>query len=95
MLTKTQINKIKRAMNSGTGVDIRFSKSGIRKAVQHGGNLWSSLISLGTKALPYAIKGVSKAVAALASGAMQALGSVGMDKIFGKGQTGGFLDTTR
>ena len=48
-------------------------------------------ISLGTKLLPYATKAVSKAVPALATGALSALGSLGINKIFGKGQTGGFL----
>ena len=91
MLTRTQINKIKKAMSQGTGVDVKISKSQIRKAVQHGGSLWSSLISLGTKALLYAIKGISKVAPALGSGALSALGSLGIDKIFGKGQTGGFL----
>ena len=35
--------------------------------------------------MPYAVKGLSKAVAALATGAVSALGSLGIDKIFGKG----------
>ena len=48
--------------------------------------------TLGTKALPYATKAVSKLAPALATGAAQALGSLGIDKIFGNGvQTGGFL----
>ena len=46
MLTKTQINKIKRAMENGTGADIKISKSQIRKAVEHGGLLFSSLMKL-------------------------------------------------
>ena len=85
MLTKTQINKINEAMNSGSGVDIKISKTQIRKAVQKGGSLWSTLLSLGAKALPYATKAASKAVPALATGALSALGSLGIDKIFGKG----------
>ena len=76
-------------MTNESGVDIKISKSGIRKAVQEGGSLWSSLFSLGTKLLPYATKAVSKAVPA--TGALSALGSLGINKIFGKGQTGGFL----
>ena len=35
--------------------------------------------------MPYAVKGLSKAVPALATGAVSALGSLGIDKIFGKG----------
>ena len=36
-------------------------------------------------------KAASKALPALATGAVSALGSLGVDKIFGKGQRGGFL----
>ena len=91
MLTKTQLKRIKKAMSNGTGVDLKISKTQIIHLVQEGGSLWSSLFSLGTKALPYATKAITKAVPALATGAVQALGSLGIDKIFGKGQTGGFL----
>ena len=52
---------------------------------REGGNLFTSLASLGAKVLPYAMKGVSKAAPALATGAVTALGSLGIDKIFGKG----------
>jgi len=33
MLTKTQINKIKKAVQNNTGVDIKISKTQIRKSV--------------------------------------------------------------
>ena len=46
---------------------------------------------MGVKALPYATKAASKALPALATGVVSALGSLGIDKIFGKGQSGGFL----
>ena len=85
MLTKTQINKIKKAINSETGEDIKLSKTQIRKATQKGGILWSTLFSLGAKALSYATKAVSKVAPYLATGALSALGSLGIDKIFGKG----------
>ena len=91
MLTKTQLKHIQKAMNNNTGVDLKISKTQISHVVQEGGSLWSSLFSLGTKALPYATKAVSKVAPALATGALQALGSLGIDKIFGNGQTGGFL----
>ena len=35
--------------------------------------------------LPYAVKGISKAVPALATGAVSALGELGINKIFGIG----------
>ena len=85
MLTKTQIVKIGKSLANGTGTDIKISKTQIRKVANHGGNLFSSLASLGARVLPYTVKGLSKAVPALATGAVSALGSLGIDKIFGKG----------
>ena len=87
MLTKRQITKIKKSINARTGSDIKISKSQIRKSVKHGGNLFSSLASIGAKVLPYAIKGISKVAPALATGAASALGELGLKKIFGKGIT--------
>lgn len=48
MLTKTQINKLKRAKSQGVGADTKMSKTQIRKAIKQGGSLLSSLNSLGT-----------------------------------------------
>ena len=90
MLTNRQIARLNKAKRLGNGSDIKISKTQIRKVVVHGGSLWSSLFSLGTKLLPYATTAVSKAVPALATGALSALASLGIDKIFGK-QKGGFL----
>ena len=89
MLTTRQISKIKKSIANGTGSDIKISKTQIRRSVKHGGNLFSSLASLGAKVLPYAIKGISKAVPALATGAATALGELGINKMFGKGGTKG------
>ena len=91
MLTKTQINKLKKALSQATGSDIKISKTQIRKAVRQGGSLWGSLISLGSKLLPMAMPIVKKAAAPLVTGALSGLASLGVDKIFGKGQRGGFL----
>ena len=85
MLTKTQINKLNKAKKSGVGSDIKISKTQISKITKDGGSLFGSLLSLGTKLLPMATKVASKAAPALASGALSALGSLGIDKIFGKG----------
>lgn len=93
MLTKTQINKIKKSAEEKKDVDLKISKAQIQ-AIIHGGSLFTSLL---TKLLPYATSAVSKAVPALATGAMSALGSLGINKILGEGlqnrksQTGGFL----
>ena len=91
MLTKTQINKLRKARSQGTGSDIKISKTQIRKAFKHCGSLWGSLISLGSKLLPMAMPIVKKAAAPLVTGALSGLASLGVDKIFGKGQRGGFL----
>ena len=85
MLTKTQLKRIQKSLNDGTGVEIKISKIQIRKVAKQGGNLFTSLASLGARVLPYSVKGISKAVPALATGAVSALGSLGIDKIFGKG----------
>ena len=87
MSTKTQINKLKKAMQNKTGADIKISKTQIRKAVQQGGSLWSSLFKIGTRLLPMA----TKAVGPLDTGALSGLANVGVNKIFGRRQVGGFL----
>ena len=85
MLTETQLKRIQKSLNDGTGVDIKISETQIRKMAKQGGSLFTTLASLGARVLPYAVKGLSKAVPALATGAVSALGSLGIDKIFGKG----------
>ena len=40
MLTKTQINRIRKAKANGLGLDLKISKSQIRKAVKQGGSLF-------------------------------------------------------
>ena len=87
MLTKTQIGKIKKALGNKTGVDVKISKMQIRKSVKHGGSLWLSLLSMETKLWLLA----AKAVPALATRALLGLANVGVEKMFGKGQIGGFL----
>ena len=87
MLTQRQIAKIQKSLANGTGSDINISKTQISSSVKHGGNLFTSLMSLGSKLLPYAIKGVSKVAPAIATGAATALGDIGIKKLFGKGIT--------
>ena len=87
MLTQRQIARIKKSLANGTGSVIKISETQIRSLVKHGGNLFSSLLSLGSKLLPYAIKGVSKVAPAIATGAATALGDLGIKKLFGKGIT--------
>ena len=87
MLTKRQISRIKKSLANRTGTDLKISETQISRSVKHGGNLFTSLASLGAKFLPFAMKGVSKVAPALATGAATALGDKLMKKIFGKGIT--------
>ena len=80
MLTKRQFAKIQKSIANGTGTDMKMSSAQIGKSVKHGGNLFPSLATLGAKVLPYAVKGISKAAPALATGAVSALGSLGIEK---------------
>ena len=91
MLTKTQIKRIQKAMGMNKGVDIKISKSQIRNVARHGGSLWSSLAGLSSKLLPMALPLAKKAIAPLATGALSGLASLGVNKLFGSGQKGGFL----
>ena len=73
MLTKSQINKIRKAITNGTGVDLKISMTQIQK----GGFLFSTIIPLLSKVLPYA----SKAVGPLATGAISGLSTLGVNKL--------------
>ena len=81
MLTKSQINKLQKAKQKNSGAEIKISKSQIKKSIKQGGSLWTSLLKL----TPFLTKGVSKGAPHLATGALSALGSLGIDKIFGSG----------
>ena len=86
MLTKTQIKRIQKAKAMNKGVDIKISKTQIRKVARHGGSLWSSLAGLASKALPMVIPFAKKAAVPLATGAFSGLASLGVNKLFdGKG----------
>ena len=85
LLSPRQIAKLQKAKKNNTGAEISFSKSSIRKSIKQGGSLWTSLLKL----TPFLTKGVSKIAPHLATGAVSALGSLGIDKIFGSGMQGG------
>ena len=78
-------------MCQDTGSDIKISKTQIRKAIKYGGSLWGSLFSLGSKLIAMAMPLAKKAIAPIAAGALSALASLGVDKIFVKFQQGDFL----
>ena len=83
LLIERQINKIKKHISKGVGMELRLSKAQISKNLQSGGSVLSSLLQLGSKMLPFATQAISKVAPALATGAAQALGSLGINKIFG------------
>ena len=85
MLTQRQLTKIKKSLANKTGSDLKISQTQIRSLVKHGGNLFTSLARIGAKLLPLAVKGVSKVAPALATGAANALGEIGLKKLFGRG----------
>ena len=89
MFTSRQINKLNKARATGKGSDIKILKTQIRKAVRHGGSLFTSLLSLGRAFAPTIAK-------TLGLSALSGLVSEGTSQIVktmsGKGmQTGGFL----
>ena len=88
MLTKTQINRIIKAKSLGNGVEVRISKTQIRKVIRKGGSLFSAIIPLAKSLAPTLAKTLGlSALAGLASeGASQVV-----KKVSGSGQTGGFL----
>lgn len=89
MLTKIQINRIRKAASKGTAVDFKISKIQIPKAIQKGDSLFSALMPVLGKVLPYA----SKIVGPLVTGALSGLNNLGVNKLFGSGNQQG--DRTR
>ena len=89
MLTANQIKRITKAAALGKGVEIKISKTQIRKVMKQGGSLFSAIIPLARSLAPTLAKTLGRsALAGLASeGASQVV-----KKISGKGaMTGGFL----
>ena len=89
MLTANQIKRITKAAALGKGVEIKISKTQIRKVMKQGGSLFSAIIPLARSLAPTLAKTLGlSALAGLASeGASQVV-----KKISGKGaMTGGFL----
>ena len=102
LLTKRQFNKIQKSLNNGTGTDLKLKKNQIlyndeiryvrnlvihknRIQEQQGGFL-GALANLGRIILPFVSKLAPKILKPLASGAVNALGSLGIEKLIsGKG----------
>ena len=89
MLTTNQIKRITKAADLDTGVELRISKTQIRKVMKQGGSLFSAVVPLARTLAPTLAKTLGlSALAGLASeGASQVA-----KKISGQGaMTGGFL----
>ena len=93
LLTKRQFNKIQKSLENGTGTDLKLKKYQIvdnqqQKStiiIQEGGFL-GALANLGRIILPYVSKLAPKILKPLASGAVNALGSLEIEKLIsGKG----------
>ena len=95
LLTKRQFNKIQKSLNNGTGTDLKLKKNqiihevdknlGDNKIIMSGGFL-GALANLGRIILPFVSKLAPKIIKPLASGAVNALGSLGIEKLIsGKG----------
>ena len=83
MLTANQIKRIQKAASQGKGVEIKISKTQIRKVMKQGGSLFSAIIPLARSLAPTLAKTLGlSALAGLASeGASQVV-----KKISGSGQ---------
>ena len=90
MLTANQIKRITKAAALGKGVEIKISKTQIRKVMKQGGSLFSAIIPLARSLAPTLAKTLGlSALAGLASeGASQVVKKISGS---GSGQVGGFL----
>ena len=84
-LTLTQIKKLQKAKRFGLGSEIKISKTQIKKSVKKGGSLYSSLASLAMRGVALAIKGTTKILPHIFTGALSSLGDKRLKKIFGQG----------
>ena len=55
MVTKTKISKIRKSLANRTGVDLKISKTQIRKIAKYGGNLFTSLATLALRSKRYCL----------------------------------------
>ena len=97
LLTKRQFNKIQKSLNNGTGTDLKLKKNQfqnfrklsegkakeeiIELQQQQQGGFLGALANLGRIILPFVSKLAPKILKPLASGAVNALGSLGIEKL--------------
>ena len=93
LLTKRQFNKIQKSLNNGTGTDLKLKKNQTilqqnnqQQIIHQEGGFLGALANLGRIILPFVSKLAPKILKPLASGAVNALGSLGIEKLIsGKG----------
>jgi len=85
LLTKTQINQIKKAVANKKGLEITISKKQMSSQGQNGGFLGALAGLLGKTILPMAAKIAPKILAPLGIGALSGLASTGVSKLLGNG----------
>ena len=91
LLTKRQFNKIQKSINNKTGTDLKLKKNQIILGEKGGikvgednitiGGFLGALANLGRIILPFVSKLAPKILKPLASGAVNALGSLGIEKL--------------
>ena len=84
-LTKSQVNKMAKAYESGKGLTIKMSKSQLTHNMKVEGGFLGMLAGLAARALPFLAKSV---LPALGIGALSGLASTGMQKVIGNGLAG-------
>ena len=82
MLTATQINRINKAKSLGNGVEIKISKTQVRKVMREGGSLWSAIVPLARSLAPTIAKTLG--LAALGGVASEGASQI-VKKVSGKG----------
>lgn len=81
-LTKSQVNKLAKAYETGKGVTIKMSKSQLAHNMKVEGGFLAALAGLAARALPMPAKTV---LPALGVGALSGLASTGVQKAMGSG----------
>ena len=82
LLTKTQINNIRKAVMSGKGANIKMSKTQIKRNIATEGGFLGALLGAAARFLPMI---ATKVLPALGVGALSGLASTGVQKAFGDG----------
>ena len=82
VVTQTQLDRINTAKRNGKGILLKMSKKQIKHNIKVEGGFLAALLGAAAKFLPTIAKTV---LPALGVGALSGLGSVGVQKAFGKG----------